>query len=66
MAKSNISVYLFESTPQNLVRQFGGNRAEVDIMKYRYKNMSKEEFMKEHPKWKDLCESREDFNLIVI
>ena len=35
------------------VRTFGGNRREVKDMKRRYDNMSREQFLTEHPRFED-------------
>lgn len=61
MARRHMSVYLSDGTK---VRTFGGNGSDVKRMCRLYANMTKEQFLSMHPKFKDICD-RNIFKLYV-
>lgn len=45
------------------VRTFGGNKSDVREMRKLYQGMSKDDFLKMHPKFTEICKNK--FELIV-
>lgn len=63
MAKGNVTIFVNGFCDENHVRTFGGNKSDVRMMSERYRKMTKEEFLKEHPKFTEMCKDR--FQLYV-
>lgn len=58
MARRSMTVYVNGYDEENRVRTFGGNGSDVRNMMELYKNMTKEEFLRRHPKFADMCKEK--------
>lgn len=63
MAKDYTCIYLNNGEEEILVRRYGGNSADVWLMRRKYERMTKEEFLAEHPKFAEKI--GDEFKLIV-
>lgn len=64
MSAAHVSVYLETGGEEQLVRTCGGNRSEIRTLAKEYENMSREEFLRRHPRFLDTCPT--DFRLKTI
>lgn len=64
MARRSMTVYVNGVCEENRVRTFGGNGSDVRDMVAVYESMTKEEFLRKHPMFTDMC--RDNFKLHIV
>ena len=62
MAAAYVRIFCNDTSEENRVRTYGGNRSEVRRVAHVYRNMGKETFLKRHPFFADRC--KDEFRII--
>jgi len=64
MKTAHVAIYLNRKEPENLVRKLGGNIRDVKRVVLKYKNISKEKFLRLHPEFTGKCD--DNFKLMLF